>query len=221
MQIEDWTPVHSGAIIAAVAVALIFPQLRSLPTITGAASLGWIWIHQRTVRGPDIVTAIRGIAAILFFFFTSSGVVGAGILLAIAVVAETLDFFDGFLARKLGGSTFGGLWDMEIDAFFILLLALCAYFYRGSGFWVLPAGLYRYLFVFIYRVITPVDVTNRLLGLFMKSSCVTAVIALIIANQSWLPQGLQAAGTWVAFIVLTISFFWEAGYYATAGRRSA
>ena len=189
--------------------------------ITELVCYGWIWISQRIVRAPDIITAVRGFAAVLFFLLIKTGAADPALLLSIVVVAEMLDFADGFLARRVGSSTFGGLWDMEIDAFFILLLALSAYFYRSAGLWVLACGLYRYVFVFIYRAIKPVPVTNRVLGLFMKSSCVVAVISLIIANQSWLPHELQAAGSWIAFSVLTVSFFWEAGFYATAARRSA
>lgn len=215
-----WTPIHAAGLLISTIISLFVSGLTVLPAIAGAASLITIWILQRTFRLPDAVSALRGLAAFLFFVLTAAEAAGTGVLLALVIAAEVLDFFDGFFARRSGGSEFGGAWDMEIDAYFILLLSISAFVYHGAFPLVILAGLYRYAFVFVFKFVEPVEVANRVLGFFMKTACVAAVIALIFANQDWLTRGWQLAGEWTAFSVLTVSFFWEAGYYLRARRRN-
>lgn len=64
----------------------------------------------------------------------------------IVACALTLDAVDGFVARRTGSaSPLGGRFDMEVDAF--LLLVLCVFDARYVGWWVLAIGLMRYAFV--------------------------------------------------------------------------
>ena len=57
-----------------------------------------------------------------------------------------LDAVDGYVARRTATvSAFGARFDMETDAFLILVLSACV---AGQwGWWVLVLGLARYLFV--------------------------------------------------------------------------
>jgi phosphatidylglycerophosphate synthase len=65
---------------------------------------------------------------------------------AIAAVALTLDAVDGYVARRTGLATpFGARFDMEVDAFLILVLSIDIA--RTVGAWVLVIGAMRYLFV--------------------------------------------------------------------------
>ncbi len=67
---------------------------------------------------------------------------------ALATTALILDGCDGFFARRHGtASTFGGRFDMEVDAFFILLLSVLAFVHGKAGVWVLLSGALRYLYV--------------------------------------------------------------------------
>lgn len=68
------------------------------------------------------------------------------LLLTLAVVALALDAVDGWVARRTGSaSELGARFDMEVDAF--LLLVLSAYVAPTLGWWVLAIGLLRYAFV--------------------------------------------------------------------------
>jgi len=69
-------------------------------------------------------------------------------LVALAIVAAVLDGFDGRAARRDGmSSAFGARFDMEVDAFLILVLAALAWRFDKAGAWVLASGLMRYAFV--------------------------------------------------------------------------
>lgn len=68
------------------------------------------------------------------------------LFIPIVACALALDAVDGFVARRTGSaSPLGGRFDMEVDAF--LLLVLCVYDARYVGWWVLAIGLMRYAFV--------------------------------------------------------------------------
>lgn len=67
-------------------------------------------------------------------------------LIVIAAVALALDAVDGQIARRTGTATaLGARFDMEVDAFLILVLSV--YVSRSFGAWVLSIGLMRYAFV--------------------------------------------------------------------------
>jgi phosphatidylglycerophosphate synthase len=67
-------------------------------------------------------------------------------LVGLAVVALLLDGVDGQVARRTGTVTaLGARFDMEVDAFLILVLSV--YVARSTGPWVLVIGAARYLFV--------------------------------------------------------------------------
>ncbi|MFC6085954.1 CDP-alcohol phosphatidyltransferase family protein [Sphaerisporangium aureirubrum] len=67
------------------------------------------------------------------------------LLVALAAVALILDAVDGHVARRTGTvSALGARFDMEVDAFLILVLSV---FVAGTaGAWVLAIGLMRYAF---------------------------------------------------------------------------
>jgi phosphatidylglycerophosphate synthase len=68
------------------------------------------------------------------------------LLVATTAVALALDGVDGWVARHTGSeSELGARFDMEVDAF--LMLVLCVFDARIVGWWVLAIGLMRYAFV--------------------------------------------------------------------------
>ncbi len=69
------------------------------------------------------------------------------VLVAVATVALILDAVDGHVARRTGSATaVGARFDMEVDAFLILVLSV--FVARSLGvWWVLAIGAMRYVFV--------------------------------------------------------------------------
>ena len=114
--------------------------------VAGAAVLRWA-SHRagRRVLGPgDRVTLVR---AVLIGGVTALVADGGHTwaVVALALPALLLDLVDGFVARRTATeSDFGARFDMETDAFLILVLSVHAVQFLGA--WVLVIGAMRYVF---------------------------------------------------------------------------
>ena len=87
----------------------------------------------------NVITFARAVLAVTVAII---GPTGPG--LALVVVALALDWVDGQVARRTGtASAFGARFDMETDAFLILVLSV--YAAPDLGWWVLLIGAARYL----------------------------------------------------------------------------
>jgi phosphatidylglycerophosphate synthase len=116
--------------------------------VTTSAALGrCLTSHGLDRLGPaDRVTLARGtlacgVAALTADSFGHPAPVPA--LVGMTVVALVLDGVDGAVARRTGtASRLGARFDMEVDAFLILVLSV--YVARSAGAWVLAIGAARY-----------------------------------------------------------------------------
>jgi len=88
-------------------------------------------------------TLVGGVTALVADAFDRS--VSVPTLVALAGVALILDAVDGWVARRTETvSGLGALFDMEVDAFLILVLSV--YAARTVGGWVIVIGAARYAF---------------------------------------------------------------------------
>ncbi len=72
----------------------------------------------------------------------------AWVLVAATATVAVLDGVDGWLARLTRmSSAFGARFDMETDAFFMLVLSVLVWRHDKAGVWVIAIGLMRYAFV--------------------------------------------------------------------------
>ena len=139
---------------ALVLLALVLPaQLQPDPQPTPAclAALAYLVISNALVLrglqrrgsarfGPaNTVTALRStLVAVITGLVVASftGPIPVPLLVALVAPALALDAIDGWVARRTGTvSELGARFDMEVDAF--LLLVLSAYVAENMGFWVL------------------------------------------------------------------------------------
>jgi phosphatidylglycerophosphate synthase len=110
--------------------------------------LGRAFRRRRTLGPADHVTLARvvltgGVAALVAGHLTGTGHTGA--LVAVAAVALVLDGVDGQVARRTGtASKLGARFDMETDAFLVLVLSVEVAWTAGA--WVLAIGAMRYAF---------------------------------------------------------------------------
>jgi phosphatidylglycerophosphate synthase len=119
-------------------------------------------------------------------------------------VALVLDAVDGVVARRTGtASSLGARFDMEVDAF--LLLVLSAYVARTVGAWVLAIGVMRYLFVAAGWALP--WLRGRLPSRYWrKVVAATQGIVLVIAASGVLPAWLATVALVVALGLLVESF---------------
>ncbi|WP_351222635.1 CDP-alcohol phosphatidyltransferase family protein [Streptomyces sp. NPDC002133] len=95
-------------------------------------------------------TLVGGVTALVAESFVSRP--PTVLLTALITVALVLDAVDGHVARRTGTeSCFGARFDMEVDAFLILVLSV--HVALSLGAWVLVIGAMRYAFVAAARVL--------------------------------------------------------------------
>jgi phosphatidylglycerophosphate synthase len=126
------------------------------------------------------------------------------VLVGLAVVALVLDGVDGQVARRSGtSSALGARFDMEVDAFLILVLSI--FDAPRFGGWVLAMGLMRYAFVAAYRLLPWMrrPLPTRYWGKVVASA---QGIALVAAASGVLPRTVALAGLLGAFALLVQSF---------------
>lgn len=107
--------------------------------------------HPHARFGPaNRVTLTRAVLVALAASLAAAPSVAsvAWILVSATVVITVLDGLDGWYARRSGmSSVFGARFDMETDAFFMLVLSTLVWQHGKAGIWVLGIGLMRYAFV--------------------------------------------------------------------------
>ena len=146
-------------------------------------------------------TLVGGVTALV-----AAGANGAQliVLVAIGAVALALDGLDGYLARRYDTvSVLGARFDMEVDAFLILVLSVLVC--RTLGPWVLAIGLMRYAFVAAMFVLPRLRAPLP----FSRARKVVAAMqgALLVAAAApiW-PPTVAAVLAAVALIALVWSF---------------
>ncbi|MEV4689384.1 CDP-alcohol phosphatidyltransferase family protein [Microbacterium sp. LWH3-1.2] len=158
--------------------------------------------------GPaNAVTATRSmfvglVTALVVASFADA--VSTALLVTLVAVALALDGVDGYVARRTRSeSELGGRFDMEVDAF--LLLVLCVYDARYVGWWVLTIGLLRYAFViaglwlpWMRRTLPPRS--------WRKVVTAACGIALAIVASQLLPAAVNAVVAVAALLLVLESF---------------
>ncbi|MHA5047052.1 CDP-alcohol phosphatidyltransferase family protein [Streptomyces sp. SD15] len=155
---------------------------------------------NRVTLGRAIL--VGGVTALVADSFQSSPPVT--LLVGLTAVALILDGVDGKVARRTGTSTaLGARFDMEVDAFLVLVLSV--YVSMSLGPWVLLIGTMRYAFVAAARFLPWL---NASLPHSMARKTVAAVqgIALLVAGAGVLPHLANAATVFLALASLVWSF---------------
>jgi phosphatidylglycerophosphate synthase len=162
---------------------------------------------MRTLGPANGVTLARAslVAGVTALVVTSiSRPVPTAVLVALIGVALALDGVDGQVARRTGSaSTLGARFDMEVDAFLILVLSV---FVGGMlGWWTVAIGAFRYVFAAASRALPWLAVP---LPPRFSRKVVAAVqgVVLVVATAQLLPPALAYAAVLAALASLTWSF---------------
>jgi phosphatidylglycerophosphate synthase len=132
------------------------------------------------------------------------------LLVTLAAVALALDSIDGWVARRTGTvSALGARFDMEVDAFLILVLA--AYVTGWLGGWVLTLGLMRYAFAAAgwVRPWLRVELPSRY---WRRVVAATQGIVLVVAASGLPPRPVAAGIVALGLAMLVESFGRDVGW---------
>ncbi|MGW1134977.1 CDP-alcohol phosphatidyltransferase family protein [Streptomyces griseoluteus] len=213
--------------------------LALLGTAIGMGVAGWLsglafafatWavlsraLHRSALRsfGPanrvtlGRATLVGGVTALVADSFQSAPPVT--LLVGLTAVALLLDGVDGKVARRTGTcSALGARFDMEVDAFLILVLSV--YVSTRLGPWVLLIGAMRYAFVAAAHF---APWLNAPLPPSFARKTVAAVqgMALLIAGSSLLPHPAELAVVLAALGSLVWSFGRDVAWLWRHGRIS-
>ncbi|MFD6296281.1 CDP-alcohol phosphatidyltransferase family protein [Streptomyces sp. NPDC060235] len=170
---------------------------------------------NRVTLGRAIL--VGGVTALVADSFRSSPPVS--LLVGLTAVALILDGVDGKVARRTGtSSALGARFDMEVDAFLILVLSV--YVAMSLGPWVLLIGTMRYVFVAAARVLPWL---NAALPPSMARKTVAALqgVVLLVAGAGILPYGVTTAAVALALGSLVWSFGRDIVWLRRHGARPA
>lgn len=164
--------------------------------------------HRRRLGPADRVTLTRAVLACGVAALVASAVAGAPppvpVLACLGGVALALDALDGRVARRTGTSSpFGASFDMEVDAYLVLVLSIDVA--TSLGPWVLLIGAARYLLLLASRVLPWLrrPVPTRY---WSKVVAATQGVVLLVVAAGLLPRPLEQASLVVALGLLAESF---------------
>ena len=187
---DGWT---AGLLYLVVSGALLARGLRR----SGMTTFGWgNWATSSRSTLVALVTALVATAI--------ASPVSVPLLVVLTGVALVLDAVDGWLARRTHTeSALGARFDMEVDAF--LLLVLSVYVAQLLGWWVLAIGLLRYAFV-VAGWLVPWMRATLPPRYWRKVVTAYAGIALTVAASDLLPFWAGTALVALALALLLESF---------------
>lgn len=156
-------------------------------------------------RLPDQVTLLRGLGLVVLLGVAFANPwIGWGL----AAIVAMLDLVDGALARRVGPTDAGALFDMETDQLVVATLALLVVCSGGTPH-VLLLPMMRPAFVLVAWQMglpandaKPVDGDNQR----GKLVCAAVVVALLVALLPGIASWLRDATTGIAVLLLIWSF---------------
>ena len=188
-----------GLAVAAMPAPILGGAVGTLPALTGLVLFTGLLItverglaahhpHPRLGAANRITLVRAGIACLIVARAIDSAPLGGSerwLLVAIAGAALLLDGADGWAARRQRlASAFGARFDMEVDAFAILVLAITVVKAAAVPYWVLAIGAMRYLYLaagwvlpLLRQPLPPHPVADRR----RKTIAVIQSVALLIA----------------------------------------
>lgn len=210
------------AVVAAVSAALLMADAGNAAALKACAVMGVVTLlgsmglrraHPHTRLGPaNLVTLLRaGVAALVAGALWLPGGIAARpaqawVLVGLVILALALDGVDGWLARRTGlASDFGARFDMEVDAGLAALLCMLAILSGKAGFWLIPLGFLRYVWVLAGMALPWL---NRPLPdrLSRKAICVVQIAVLTALLAPVITPPLSVLLALAALVALVWSF---------------
>jgi phosphatidylglycerophosphate synthase len=221
LRLETWSRANAVSLLGGSTVAALFGKPWPL-AVVAAGSFGALLVHARgrfTARGafglPNALTLLRLSLALLLVlvFHGAPGWLWGALVLGLLA----LDGVDGAIARRNGTvSAFGAHFDMETDAFTVLVIVF-ELWQRGTfGTWILTAGLLRYLYVVCVALLPP---TSGEMPRSLLARYAFLILMLGLATGLAFPPPLGAAGALAGTLAVTLSF--ARSFYFSYGSRSS
>ena len=145
-----WSLWHSVLLLIGLGFAILLKE--NLPLLlAGLLGFAGLFLFIQTsfkFSSPNLVSAGRFLLIAAGSWFFSE--LNAYVFVAVVCLATALDGLDGYLARRFKQETeFGRLFDLEVDAFLVLVLCYLLYSKDASLTYLFVAAIARPIFVFL------------------------------------------------------------------------
>jgi phosphatidylglycerophosphate synthase len=207
-RLDTWSLIHAFVMLACTADMFIERSL-FLTAAAGALSFSTLiflargeWTPSGSFGRANAVTAVR--LGICLFLALVGQYLAPWLVALVGGIILAADGLDGCLARRDNqASVFGARFDMEADAFFMLVMSMLAIMLNRLGIWVIAAGLLRYVYV-AATLVAPVASPSEAGSTRAKTIFVFSAVSLLSAFLPFPAIGrpLALAGT----LALTVSF---------------
>ena len=215
LPLARWSRVNAVALLVATAVALGVHDTAPYVAagVLSFAALGVACRGGFTPRGT--FGAGNALTALRFLLASAVGLVPDSVptpaLGATALGVFALDGLDGWVAKRRGeNSEFGAHFDMETDAYFVLLIGV-ELFTRGRfGAWILIVGLLRYVYVLALALV-PARRGDKPRFTFGRHAFTGLMLGLSLGMMLGEPLGSVAAlvGCGLVSASFVYSFYWS------------
>ena len=225
----------AGGLAVTIALGALAASVMALPLrVAGVAAVVMaavgalilhVWPDTRRGLGPaNRVTLLRAALVALVAGALAAPAWAqqhATALALVAALALLMDGVDGWVARRCGcESAFGARFDMELDAFLILILCVHLLLMDKAGPWVLAIGAMRYGFVAAMLVWPwldgPLPESRR-----RKLVCVWQVASLLVSLLPMVKPALAVPLLVLALALLAWSFAVDVRWRRAHGRVDA
>ncbi len=210
-RLAAWSRLHSVALL--VGLLLSF-TLRQPLILTGVVALSFaqLLVRSRGNFSPSGFGAANWITAVRLVLVLGLTATPGADLRWVAFVCSLvlgLDTLDGYVARRSGSaSVFGGRFDMETDATFVLTMGIHCVYGIGLGAWALIPGLWRYCYV-LFMAFFPTRFGEAPRSSFARYSF--AITSVITVGALLSPPPFAAAAMTLVSAMVSYSFgrsFW-------------
>jgi len=206
----DWNQYHAFLMLFAAIISVYMETVFPILLVSFGSFFSLVFNFGKSINTyANWVTGLRLLLMIGVGYFFS--VLNIYLIFTVLGVAILLDILDGYLARKFKqNSVFGQYFDMEVDAFFVLLMSFYYYLHRDISFWILLPGLMRYIFKIIL-VLFPKSTfveKKKTFAAFIAGSYFVILLFGILLKGNWLiyPLIIGASLIIFSFTVLFIEY---------------
>ena len=152
LPLAGWSRVNAVLALLATGLALALHGTAPYVAVSAVSFAALIVVCRGGYTPKGGFGAGNAVTALRLVLASSVGVVPASVpvwpLGVVVLVVFALDGVDGLVAKRRGESSeFGAHFDMETDAYFVLLIGIELFTRGRHGAWILVAGLLRYLYV--------------------------------------------------------------------------
>jgi phosphatidylglycerophosphate synthase len=217
-KLRDWSRIHAALLVLATALSARLGTPLPLACLGFLSFVGLFWLARGRFTsssgfGPANALTLLRLALVIGL----AGVLGPVSLAQCALMAGVvllLDGVDGWVARKTrSASAFGAQFDMETDAFFVLMTSLVLWLSGRLGYWILCGGLLRPLYVlWLWALPAPDSEEPRSNLGRLAFLCFAGGLVVALASSSSGADALAVLGT----VAVTLSFGRSARYWYRA-----